>query len=479
MQLPRRSVLKALGGFAALPLGQYLSSSIAHAQGMPPLKFVGVYHPHGISAECYARRPGETETNFDLNFADSALSPFDTPSAYGQRSFKNRLITFEGVDLAVAELSSTAGHGAATCLFTGSMTVGGDHNAQSESLDQYLARTKGLSRGTRFPTLNVGVGSIGDINQDAIVHGPGGAIIRNQVDPLVVFDQVFASMMNSTDADAAAARKRGQSVIDFVRADLNALSGRLAAPEKLKLEQHLSAIRDIETRLNSVSSGTMGSAGTCTTPVRPRATGNSDASLNFPQVLKYNGGESYFDRIADLQIDLLALALACDATRFTTLFLDDPGKVTTVDGLMLPADVHNEVAHLYSVDQQSQVRLGRLNRYYYGKIARLMQRLDEGGILDSTLILAGSDMGDPALHSTRNIPLILAGGANGKLTMGRRIKAGADCPPSNPYCTGSSLKLTSHNKVLVSVAQLFGVPDATFGRANDPALITGAWPGLV
>ena len=199
---------------------------------------------------------------------------------------------------------------------------------------------------------------------------------------------------------------------------------------------------------------------TCTIPTRPQR-----ASL--PKVFKYNGGEPYFDLIADLQIDLLAQALSCGSTRFATLFLDDPGKVFTVDGTVLPRDVHNEVAHTYSTSSSglaSQVKLARLNRYYYAKLARLMQKLDDGGVLDSTLILAGSDMGNPSAHSTRNIPLVLAGGANGALTMGRRLVAGQ--------------ALTSHAKVLVSVAKLFGDLSNTFGVSTDPALITGGFPGL-
>ena len=455
MKLPRRSVLKALGVFATLPIGKLLSSSIAQAQGMPPpLKFIGVYHPHGISAESWARRPNETDTQFDLTFADSALTPLDP--------FKSRIITLEGVDLAVAELSSVSGHGAAVCLFTGSMGAGTDHNAQGPSLDQHLGRTRGLGNSTPFPTLNLGVGSPGDANQDAIAHGPGGAVIRNQLDPQVVWDQVFATLGTTIDTTAAeAARRRGQSVIDFVRGDLNSLSGRLAAPEKLKLDQHLSALRDIESRLTTVRPTT-----SCTVPARPVKTGNTDPSLDFPRIYKYNGGEPYFDRIADLQIDLLAQAMLCDQTRFATLFLDDPGKITTVDGVTLPRDVHNEVAHTYSsASPTSQVSLGRLNRYYYAKIARLMQKLSDAGILDSTVILAGSDMGNPSAHSTRNVPLLLAGGANGQLAMGRRLKV-------------TSTSLVPHNQVLVSVAKLFGDQSNVFGVASDPALITGGFPGL-
>jgi Protein of unknown function (DUF1552) len=476
MKLARRSILKALGSAVSMPLGQFLFRSMAQAQGMPlALKFVGVYHPHGVAAACYNLRAGETESAFDLNFTDSALTPFDAPAQFG-KSFRNRIITFEGVDLAVAEASATPGHGAASCLFTGSTTVGGDHNAQSESIDQFLARTKGLGMGTRFPTLNVGIGSQGTGNAEAIAHAPGGAAIRNQVDPLAVFDQVFAMPMGVDMAAAMAARRRGQSVIDFVRGDLTSLSTRLAAPEKLKLDQHLSALRDIETRLNVTS------VLSCQPPKRPLAMGNADPALDFPHVLKYNEGEPYFDRITNLQIDLLAQALACDATRFATLLLDDPGKIFSVDGKTLPSDVHNGVAHTYSTATtaagvSSQIQLGRLHRYYNGKIARLMQRLDEAQVLDSTLIMAGSDMGDPALHSTRNIPLLLAGGANGKIAFGRRLKAGSDCPAAEPYCQAPKLALTPHNRVLVSICQAFGVPTNSFG-VGDASLTTGAWSGL-
>lgn len=487
----RRNVLKGLGAFAFLPLGRWLGSSIAQAQTAPaPLSFIGVYHPHGVSMECYAMRPGETETAFALDFADSALTPFDTPSRYGGRSFKNRLVVFEGMDDAVAEASGTSGHGAASCLYTGSTTTGNDHNAQCESIDYHLGRTRGLGSGTRFPTLNVGVGSVGDANADAIAHGAGGAPIRNLVDPVAVFDMVFAGLTGTTDATAAKAKAKGQSVLDFVKGDLSSLSSRLGATEKLKLAQHLDGVREIERRIADIIP-----TGACQVPARPRATGNADPALDFPKVLKWNGGDPYFDRIADVQIDLLALAIGCGLTRFATLFLDDPGQSLVVDGVTLPRDAHNEIAHTYSTDPSAaaqQVRLGRLNRYYYGKIARLMQRLDESGALDSTLIMAGSDMGNPSAHSVRNIPLILAGGSSAGLTgptgkvlkLGRRLRAVPDCPTSNPWCQEKDAvtTLSSHNKVLVSICNLFGVETTTYGFASDPnhaKYITGAYPGLL
>jgi hypothetical protein len=110
-----------------------------------------------------------------------------------------------------------------------------------------------------------------------------------------------------------------------------------------------------------------------------------------------------------------------------------------------------------------------------------MQRLDELGVLDSTLIYAASDMGNPNLHSTRNVPTLLAGGANGKFRMGRRIKLPLDCPPNDSWCAEDSADFTGvpNNRSLVSIAQAFGVPIESFGTQTNPAFTTGALSELV
>jgi hypothetical protein len=481
--ITRRSILKALGAFAALPVGQLLQRSIAYADGTPlPLKFIGLYHPHGVSSQCYNLRDGETETSFDLSFTDSSLTPFEP--------FKSNVIVFEGVDLAVGVASSTGGHGAAVTLFTGSTGGGSDHSAQCESLDYLLGRTKGFGLDTPFPTLNLGVGSDGSGNGEAIAWGPGGGKIRNQIDPYKVFDTVFKSVTGDTGA-AAAAQARGKSVLDFLKADLSALSGRLAAAEKAKLDQHLSGLRDIETRLGSAA----GAA--CVKPAAPTEA-QIPTTCWAPCVGKWNGGDKYFDVIADIQIDLLAQAIACGLTRFATLNLDDPGAVASVDGAALPqgggvVDAHNGIAHQYNFawgtkantapQNDSQRTLGRLNRYYFSKVARLMQRLKDAGMLGSTLILTGSDMGNPSAHSSLDIPMVLAGGvsdtaAAGKLTFGRRLKAPENCPPDNPWCNPIPTGVMPHNRVLVSICKLF---DASIDKVGvgDASLITGAYPNLL
>jgi hypothetical protein len=223
----------------------------------------------------------------------------------------------------------------------------------------------------------------------------------------------------------------------------------------------------------------MTSAASCTVQGRP------DAAA-FPKLKQYNGGEPYFDAITDAHIDVLAQAVACDLTRFATLYMND----LSYEGnpLGLPTDNHGSVAHTYNAspvgnngrpgdgDPASWLPLAKFNKYAYGKVARLMQKLDEYGALDSTLIYVTSDMGNPALHSTRNVPTVLAGGANGKFRMGRRLKVKPDCPVDSPWCgeTDANFTPVTNSKLLVSIAQAFGVDVNEFGTQADPALITGA-----
>ena len=134
--------------------------------------------------------------------------------------------------------------------------------------------------------------------------------------------------------------------------------------------------------------------------------------------------------------------------------------------------------------------LAKFNRYSYGKIALFMQKLAAAGVLDNVLIYASSDMGNPALHSTRNAPTVLAGGAAGtKFRMGRRLKMQADCM-TNLWCspTDAEFKASTNNHILVSIAQAFGLTDVTCVRhaghrqledrhADRAALTSGPWEG--
>jgi hypothetical protein len=465
----RRVFLRALGaGAASLPFFKLLEHSAIDAQAATlPLKFIGIYHPHGVSRELWALRPGESETNFDLSYANCSLQPFDDPATYG-KSFKSKILVIEGID----QMSNANGHDSAGTLLTGSQVDG--KRVKNSSLDQYLAVERGLGSSTRLSSLVLGVGTDNADSGESISFGTGGAPLTKIIDPAQTFDTVFGNVASAADPQAARRQRVNQSMIDFLRADAQRLQGRLAAEERRKLDQHLTSIRELEKQIAQVTPGTA-----CTAPGKPNPS-------DFPKLRRYNGGEPYFDRITDIQIDLLANALACDATRFATLFLNDLSYAGNPLGL--PEDNHGAVAHTYSgswgpdYDNPQQGNpstwgpLAKMNRYSYSKVAKLMKRLDDFGILDSTIIYCGSDMGDPAMHSTKNCPTVLAGGANGKFRMGRRIKLSNDCPRNNYWC--NDWVRSPNNRLLVSIAQAFGVSINSFGTQADPALTQGTISGL-
>lgn len=474
----RRSFFKAIGGAAAsFPFVGMLSDSAAQSAGEElPLRLIGVYHPHGICAEYWAMQPGDTESAFDLTYANCSLQPFDDAATYG-KSYKDRILAIEGIDL----LSSANGHDTAATILTGSRISGKPANM---SLDQYLALEKGLGSDTRLASAALAIGEDGSEPGTTLSFGPGGAPLPKIIDPVKAFDLFFAGFVVGDDpeAQALAARQRalGKSVIDFVTADINRLHPRLAPREQQKLDQHLTSLRELEKQFSVPVIGA-----NCTVPMVPDAGG-------FPSVKKYNGGEPYFSPITETMIDLLAQAMACDITRFSTLYLNDLGFEGNPLGL--PADNHGGVAHTYDASSlgndgrptgpgnpSTWLPLAQINRYSYGQVARLMQRLDEFGVLDSTLIYASSDMGNAAWHSTRNVPTLLAGGVGGKFRMGRRLKMTADCPESNLWCGpgDEGYSGVSNNHLLVSILQAFGVEEDSFGTQPSKADTTGALSGLV
>jgi hypothetical protein len=480
----RRSFLRAVGaGAAALPFYRLLEDQVARAAGeVLPLRFVGVYHPHGVAAEHFVMQPSDTETNFNITFANCSLQPFDDAATYG-KSFKSKILAVEGVDL----LSNANGHDTAGTILTGSRVDSSASKPQNSSLDQFLAVESKLGAATPITSIALGVGNDGTQAGATLSYGVGGAPLPKIIDPVQAFNLLFASFVPSNDpaAQAAAMRQRelGQSVIDFVIGDVNRLRGKLAPPEQQKMDQHLDALADLQKQLGG---GAPAMAPTCVPSTKPDA-------KQFPSLRQYNQGEPYFDAITNAHIDLIAHAFACDITRFATLYMADLSYAGNPLGL--PADNHGSVAHTYNGspigsdghpsgpgDPATWVPLAKFNRYSYSKIALLMQKLDQLGVLDNVLIYASSDMGNPALHSTRNVPTVLAGGVNGLFRMGRRIKAPADCPSSNLWCSpGDAVFATggANNHLLVSIAQAFGININTFGTQPDPKLTTGAMSGLV
>lgn len=440
-ELGRRHFLRAMG------LGWLAASLPAPrpARAMEtPLRFIGVYTPHGVVRDLYRPRPG-----FDITYPECVLAPFDDPVTYG-RSFKDQLRVVDGIDLTAGIEVGTVAHDGARVILTGSGADG-----LNSSIDQELAQGYGLGSSTPIASLTLGVGSSDLRIGSCISYARGGTPVPKWIDPRATFEHLFGDGALGTGR-AVERRELRRSVLDFIDRDLQSLSRRLPAHERLKLEQHQTALRELEKRLEP-------RAVSCEPGPAPEAF----ASVG-------PGGEQHFDRITDLMIDLTSLAFGCDLTRFATLMLADLSHT----GLFpdLPADIHSDVAHRYDERALSRadagpelpaswLSLARQNRYSYGKVARLMSRLDAASVLGNTILYVSSDMGDPARHSSRNVPTLIAGGAGGHFGPGRFIDLrceAASCPAPRP-----------NNRVLVSVLRAFGIEATTFGHAQDPAIVTG------
>ena len=479
----RRQLMKgAIASAASVPLLRALEG-VCHAQATGLKNFIFLYHPHGVSAEYWAQKSGDSETNFNIGYQDCSLQPFDDARTYG-KSFKSKILLIEGLDL----LSNANGHDTAGTILTGSRIDG--KKPLNASLDQVLAVDHGLGKASPVTSISLGVGN--DVNESGstLSYGKGGAPLPRIIDPMQAFNVLFGNIALPAGAGGAAAgaiaqkRKLGQSILDFVRGEIGTLKPRLGSEEQQKLDQHLTSLREIEKQLApaTLPPASGGGANKCS-PGRPDP-------AKFPKLKGYNGGEPYYDAITDAQIDLIANAVACGVTRFATLLMNDLSYQGNPLGL--PADNHGGVAHTYNAspignngrpgdgDPKTWLPLAKINKYNYSKVARLMQKLDQLGALDSTLIYVSSDMGNPALHSTANVPTLLAGGAGGKFRMGRRIRLGADCNDNSPWCGPGDNKYVgvSNNHLLVSIAQAFGVNLNNFGSQPESKNTTGTLSGL-
>lgn len=468
----RRSFLRAVGASAlTLPFIRSLEFSAVHAQsGTLPMSFIGVYYPHGVSSPLFKRQSGDSDDNFSLTFTEPRSGEQCVLAEF--EPFKDRLLVIDGIDY----LAGAAGHDAPRTALTGS-----GQNGKGPSIEQYLAVDQGLGDETVFSSLILGVGTKNTDHTDNVSYAQGGASLPKIIDPSETFRMVFANAVAQGDPEQAAnieaSRQQGQSVVDFIRWDISRLQGRLGTTENDKLEQHLSSLRDLEKQLGEFEAS-------CELAAQPPT---------FDRLQRYNGGEPNFEQITNLQVDMLAQAVACDLTRFATLWLADlsAGAINGT-GINHPdytatVDVHNTVAHGYSIDLSSGpdvgdpvswARLAVQNRYSYSKVVRLLSRLDEFGMLDSALVMAVTDMGNTAGHSSTDVPVVLAGGVNGRMRMGRYVSLQDNCPPNNYWCPETEKVLKPNNQLLVSVAQAFGANTDSFGEPTNPAHANGALPEL-
>lgn len=324
----------------------------------------------------------------------------------------------------------------------GMLTGQGDATTEGQgaSVDQYIASKIGGD--TRFASLEFGVqtSAWGENRQTRMCYAPGGAFVPPEDRPLNAYQRMFGAAMKDPAAADAIATKR-KSVHDVVRADLADLRARVGGEERVKLDEHLDALRTTEKGL--FGGGTI----SCTTPPSP-ISDDPYAMANFPAV-------------GQAQMDLLVTALACGMTRVASLQWSHTISPAVFSWLGV-SEGHHELSHKDDANVAGVADFVKCERWYAQQFVYLVKKLAAtpdpttgGNLLDDTLVVWTKELGDGRLHDGKSVPFVLAGTANGRFKSGRYLK----------------LPDVNHQKLLVAVCQAMGLSNTTFG---NPAAGTGA-----
>ncbi len=437
--LSRRTILRGTAGAAiALPFLEAMRPRRARAAA-PPRRFVVMFSPNGTLP---AWAPAGSELSFTLSPILSPLAPH-----------QGDLIVVQG-------LLQQGGGGDGHQNGIGGMLTGSPLNpgpfagvgappagwATGPSVDQRIA--EGLAAPTPFRSLELGVQVGAADDWGRMIYRAANQPLPPTDDPLAVYDTVFSDL--HTDAAALAQqRARHKSILDAVGAEYTRVAGQLGSADRQRLDAHLTAVREIETRLTT---NLVESNPACVDPaVRALSAQTNDV---FPDVGK-------------LQMDLLAMALACDLTRVASLQWSRSISQVRFTWLGIP-DGHHDLSHRSDGDTDAVNKLTQINTWYAQQMAGLIARLkatpDAGGgtLFDSTLVLWCNELAKGNTHSRQDAPYVLAGTGGGPLVTGRFLNY-----------EGQGL---AHNDLLLSILNAMGIPDTTFGQASWCA---GPLAGLV
>jgi len=458
ISLSRRTVLKGAGGVAiALPWLEAMTRdkpALATAPGTTPKRFLAVYWPggtvrQGSIGDRYT--PTGAETEFTLSPILSPLEPV-----------KSSILVLDGLYLMSGDQSKFSveqSQGGMVGWLTGQVQPGaGNFPTKGPSIDQVLAPR--LSLGKAFQSLSVAVRwgtgkSHGKVSpMDVCQFGASApfAPIAPRIDPVDTWKTLFGDLGRAKDA-----RGWDLSILDAVDKRYAKLAQRLGGADRQRLEAHLERIRDLEKRVGAAAGG-----GACKAPTLVDTSDYNPASgLNSANdgSIKDLATDAAIPKVGKLFMDMLVMAFACDLTSVALMQWADTEAKYTLPWLGL-TEGHN----FYENDGGYRpAELEKIYTWYSTQHAYLLQQLagiDAGGhsLLDETVVFFGSEEAEPASHSKRNMPFLLAGGG---LRTGRWVRY-LDGPP--------------HNNLLVSLLNLFGDSRTTFG---DERCCTGALPNLV
>jgi hypothetical protein len=415
--LSRRRLLRGLGAAIGLPLLQsMIPAGRLRAAEAPQSRLACIYVPHG--AVMRAWMPEGVGRGFEFSPTLRSLEPFrdrvniisDTtlPNAYGD------------------DASAGANHQRSSAVWiTGVKPGPGPVPSMGISLDQVAAAHFGQD--TPLPSLEVALEERSTISWRAPT-----VPLPMENNPQTIFSRLFGD--GSTAAERSARRAQSRSLLDSVIDEVAGLDAQLPGDDRIRLERYLTDVREVERRI-------------------ALAAGQMSADLEVPA--KPTGIPDDYEAHASLILDLIALAWQADLTRVTTMMV-----AQEISNAVYPRSGINEPFHNLSHHSEIPAKLERLsmlNEYHTRTIAayfldRLASTPDgDGSLLDHSVVLYGSGMSNSNQHDHMPLPILVAGGASGRLEGGRHIRAGVGTPLSN---------------VQVAVLDKLGVPAESFADST-------------
>jgi hypothetical protein len=374
-RLPRRAFLKTAGVAMALPTLTSTLPAAGRDAGVPR-RMLAICNNLGLLPERFF------PTGSGRTYTDSTYTAI-------LKEFRDHFTVLGGV----SHPDVDGGHPADNCFLTAAPHPSSGGFRNTISLDQYIAERIGHQ--TRFPSLTLGVNCRGAMR--SLSWTGAGVLIPTEESPAAIFKKLF--IQGSTkEVNAQIDRlQTGRSILDAVADQAKALERNLPGDDKARLDQYFTSVRELESRLKQ--------AGDWERKPKPKATAAAPKDAVNPK--------EYLAKIR-LMYDMARLAFETDSTRCITLMLDSVNSpVIDVPDAMITEAYHNlshhgkspnKLAQLQAIDEAHMRLLANL----FGDLKSIREGNDT--LLDRTMVLYGSNLGNASTHVTTNLPVLLAGG---------------------------------------------------------------------
>jgi hypothetical protein len=418
-RLSRRTMLRGMGTALALPLLDAMAPSVLLAGGQAkraPNRMAFLYVPNGMHMPDWTPK---------TDGADYALTSTLEPLA----AFKKKMTVFSGLaqDGGRAHQDGAGDHARALSSFlTGThprKTNGADIRA-GVSVDQVAAAKVGQQ--TKFPSLEIGCeqgSQAGNCDSGYSCAYSTNISWRSEttpavkeVNPRLVFERLFSTKREGEAEGSRVIRERyKKSILDFVLDDADDLRQQLGTRDRMKMDEYLTSVREIERRISRVEAE------------------ETSAPKGFA---KPSGIPDDYREHVRLMCDLMAIAFATDLTRICTFVLSDEGSNRSYKFLDVP-EGHHEISH-HGGSAEKLAKISRINRFHTEQLAYLLGKLDsiqegEQTLLDNSMVLYGSGIGDGNRHNHDNLPVLLAGSAGGTIATGQHRMFENEIPMNNLF----------------------------------------------